>query len=56
MATSIATPAVELHNVTKNYGNVQALKGISLTIEQGEVVAVLGPNGAGKSHGLRNEM
>lgn len=49
MATSIATPAVELQNVTKNYGNVQALKGISLTIEQGEVVAVLGPNGAGKS-------
>jgi ABC-2 type transport system ATP-binding protein len=49
MATGTATPAVELQNVTKNYGSVQALKGISLTVEPGEVVAVLGPNGAGKS-------
>ena len=49
MATSKATPPVELHNVTKNYGSVQALKHVSLTVERGEVVAVLGPNGAGKS-------
>ncbi len=47
--TGKAAPAVELQNVTKNYGSVQALKGISLTVERGEVVAVLGPNGAGKS-------
>ncbi len=49
MAMSTATPAVELHDVSKNYGGVQALKGVSLTVERGEVVAVLGPNGAGKS-------
>lgn len=49
MTTRKAVPAVEARNVTKNYGNVKALKGINLTIEQGEVVAFLGPNGAGKS-------
>lgn len=43
------TPVVEMKNVTKNYGSVQALKGINLTVEKGEVVAFLGPNGAGKS-------
>ena len=47
MATEIATLAVELNNVTKNYGSVQALKGISFKVEKGEIVAILGPNGAG---------
>ena len=49
ITTDTETPAVQLENVTKNYGSVQALKGISLTVEKGEVVAFLGPNGAGKS-------
>ena len=49
MATGATAPAVELKNVTKNYGSVHAIKGISLTIEPGEIVAFLGPNGAGKS-------
>ena len=44
---------LELRNVTSFYGNVQALKGISLSVEKGEVVTLLGANGAGKSTTLR---
>lgn len=47
-------PLLELRNVTAFYGNVQALKGISLKVEQGEVVTLLGANGAGKSTTLRS--
>ncbi len=40
---------VELDNVSKRFGEVLALDGVSLTIDTGEVVAMLGPNGAGKT-------
>src|SRR5688572_21592952 len=46
-------PLLELRNVASYYGNVHALKGVSLRVEQGEVVTLLGANGAGKSTTLR---
>ena len=42
-------PLLVLDNITKNYGAIEALKGISFSIGKGEVVALLGDNGAGKS-------
>jgi ABC-2 type transport system ATP-binding protein len=43
-------PALAVDNLRKTYGNgVEALKGVSLTVQQGDFFALLGPNGAGKS-------
>ena len=44
---------LSLTNVEANYGAVRALRGVSLTIEEGAVVALLGANGAGKSTTLK---
>ena len=41
--------AIVFKNVKKNFGKLEALKGINLTIEEGEFFGLLGPNGAGKS-------
>jgi len=46
-------PLLELTNVEARYGPVQALHGITLSVGEGEVVAVLGGNGAGKTTTLR---
>ncbi len=46
-------PLVRLVNVTKKFGKIVALKGINLSIEDGEYVCVLGPTGAGKTTLLR---
>ena len=43
------TPVQRVENVSKNFGNVQALKNVSLEIYPGEVLGLLGDNGAGKS-------
>ncbi|MFB6103964.1 MAG: ATP-binding cassette domain-containing protein [Halobacteriaceae archaeon] len=42
-------PAVDVDGVTKEYGDVTALKDLDLTVESGEIYGFLGPNGAGKS-------
>ena len=46
-------PIIEVINLKKAYGNINALKGISFSIGKGEIVGFLGPNGAGKSTTLR---
>ena len=47
------TPAIEAHGLKKRYGKTQALDGLDLIAEPGQVVAVLGPNGAGKTTFIR---
>jgi ABC-2 type transport system ATP-binding protein len=43
------SPGIELHDLAKSYGRIEAVRGIDVSVEPGETVALLGPNGAGKS-------
>ena len=57
MSTATATPPnniLELENVHTFYGSIEALKGISIEVQHGEVVTLIGANGAGKSTTLRS--
>jgi ABC-2 type transport system ATP-binding protein len=42
-------PVIEVRELVKRYGDLEAVRGVDLTVEQGEVFALLGPNGAGKT-------
>jgi branched-chain amino acid transport system ATP-binding protein len=46
-------PLLEVNDVHAYYGNIHALKGVSLTVEKGEIVTLIGGNGAGKTTTLR---
>ena len=45
--------AIEVKNLKKNFGTVEAVKGINFTIDSGEIFGLIGPNGAGKTTTLR---
>jgi branched-chain amino acid transport system ATP-binding protein len=52
-ATDAAAPVLEIDDIHLYYGAIHALKGVSLTVSQGEIVTLIGANGAGKSSTLR---
>jgi len=45
--------AIEVNNLVKRYGQIEAVKGISFKVEEGEIFGLIGPNGAGKTTTLR---
>ncbi len=47
-------PLLEVEDIRTHYGSIEALKGVSLTVDEGEVVTLIGSNGAGKSTTLRS--
>ncbi len=49
----MATPAIDVRNLTKNYGPVLAVDDVTFQVQPGELVGFLGPNGAGKSTCMR---
>src|SRR2546423_12991838 len=52
-ARALGPAAIEVEGFAKSYGAVQAVKGISFSVAQGEIFGFLGPNGAGKSTTIR---
>ncbi len=46
-------PIIQIENIYKSFGSVEAIKGVSLSVNRGEVVMIIGPSGSGKSTLLR---
>src|SRR5207253_222914 len=54
VVNSTGQPVLEVDDIQAFYGSIQALKGISLRVDEGEIVTLIGANGAGKSTTLRS--
>ncbi len=46
-------PAISVHNITKRFGKIAAVNGVSFNVDRGEIFGFLGPNGAGKTTTIR---
>jgi ABC-type polar amino acid transport system ATPase subunit len=47
------SPMIEIKNLVKHFGAMQAVNGVDLTVQAGKVVVIIGPSGSGKSTVLR---
>ena len=46
---ALSLPLVEVQNLSKHFGGLRAIAGVSFTVRQGEMIGVIGPNGSGKT-------